>query len=121
VKLILPYPPALNRMYRSIVIGGHSRVLLSKEARKYKANVSDAYMAETASVARPFFKKPLELYLNVTFYRPRKVGDIDGALKGLLDALQGLAFENDSQVKELHVWRDDDKANPRVEVTINPF
>lgn len=40
-------------------------------------------------------------------------------IKIMLDALQGHAFHNDSQVSMLHAVRLDDKTNPRVEVEIS--
>jgi Holliday junction resolvase RusA-like endonuclease len=46
------------------------------------------------------------------------VGDVDGPVKALLDSLNGLAWDDDSQIEVLHVFRHDDKANPRVEVEV---
>jgi hypothetical protein len=40
------------------------------------------------------------------------------AIKVLVDALQGIAYSNDSQVSELHAYLHDDKARPRVEVNV---
>jgi Holliday junction resolvase RusA-like endonuclease len=53
-----------------------------------------------------------------TLYRPRRAGDADNALKALLDALNGLLWVDDSQIEELHLWRRDDKARPRVELVV---
>lgn len=114
--LTLPYPPSLNRMYRSVVIGRFARVLLSKEAREYKDAV--ALRCIRAGLVTPILKPQL-LSIEIRLFRPRRSGDIDGALKGLLDSMQGFVYENDSQIKELHVVRGDDKHNPRVEVTVS--
>jgi Holliday junction resolvase RusA-like endonuclease len=35
-----------------------------------------------------------------------------------LDALQGSLYLNDSQIVALHLYRYDDKANPRIEVSV---
>jgi Holliday junction resolvase RusA-like endonuclease len=35
------------------------------------------------------------------------------------DALTGIVYEDDSQIAELHLYRDYDKANPRLEVVIH--
>lgn len=35
-----------------------------------------------------------------------------------MDALTGIAFEDDSQIMEAHVRKDYDKARPRVEIAI---
>jgi crossover junction endodeoxyribonuclease RusA len=107
--LVLPYPPANNHYYRAVPGRG---VLLSAEARRYK---EDAGMVALAAGVRPV-DGPVAL--TVTLYRPQKRGDIDGRLKGLLDALNGIAYRDDSQVVELHAYRLDDKDHPRVEVQV---
>jgi crossover junction endodeoxyribonuclease RusA len=107
--LVLPYPPANNHYYRAVPGRG---VLLSAEARRYK---EEAGMVALAAGVRPV-DGPVALLL--TFYRPEKRGDLDGRFKGLLDALNGIAYRDDSQVVELHAYRRDDAANPRVEVQV---
>ena len=110
VELTLPYPPSVNRYWRTIVKDKRAFPILSAEARAYKARMA------TYAVGR----QPLQgaLRLRVRLYRPRKAGDIDGPLKPLLDALQGILYVNDSQLVRLEVDRFDDKDNPRVEVEV---
>jgi Holliday junction resolvase RusA-like endonuclease len=36
------------------------------------------------------------------------------------DALSGMVYEDDSQITELHLYRDYDKARPRIELTVQP-
>jgi Holliday junction resolvase RusA-like endonuclease len=43
---------------------------------------------------------------------------LDNTAKAVLDALRGQAFEDDSQVVELHMFRGDDKERPRCEVEV---
>jgi hypothetical protein len=38
----------------------------------------------------------------------------------MLDALKGIAFGDDVEVSEIHLRRDLDRANPRVELTVLP-
>ncbi len=60
-----------------------------------------------------------DVLMAITWFRARKAGDIDGILKTLMDSLQGVAYKNDSQVKELFVKvMDCDPKNPRVEIGI---
>lgn len=115
MKLTLPYPPTLNRMYRAVVIGKNARVLLSAEARSYKSKVADICAAAN--------EKPLRgtVIVFVDAYRPRKVGDLDGALKVALDSLQGFCYENDNQVVRIVANRFDDKQNPRLEIEVCPY
>jgi Holliday junction resolvase RusA-like endonuclease len=84
--------------------------LISEEGREYKRTVAILGCAcdpMTGPVSLTYF-----------VYRPRKVGDLDNYLKGLLDALKGIAFIDDAQVVELHGFLYDDKTNPRVDVVI---
>lgn len=111
IHLTLPYPPSANVYWRA----WKGRMLVSREARAYKAGV-------LARCKLMRLGKPLTgaVALFVRVYRPRRVGDLGNRLKVLEDALQGIAFEDDDQVIEVHMWREDDKENPRVEVTVEP-
>lgn len=109
MKLSLPYPPSANRLWRN----WRGRMVLSTEGRSYKQGVK--LRALTQGCLRPL-EGPVVVF--VTAYRPRRNGDLDNALKALLDALKGVAFVDDDQVVELHAMRLDDKADPRVVVTI---
>jgi len=42
-----------------------------------------------------------DIKCRVEFYGPRK-GDIDNLLKSLFDGLNGIAFDDDKQIRELH-------------------
>lgn len=108
--LTLPVPPSANRWWRSV---GH-RVLLSREARQYKAATALRCLAHRVVMVRP----PRQVSVSLVWYRAKRQGDLDKRLGILLDALQGLAYENDSQVIELHARRDEDADRPRVEVTV---
>jgi hypothetical protein len=70
-------------------------------------------MASALPIAGP-------VIVDIRLYRPRRIGDIDGPLKPLLDALThaGLWLD-DSQVEQLRVTRLDDKENPRVDISVS--
>lgn len=60
-----------------------------------------------------------EVIVNVTFYfGNKKKNDIDNCLKILLDAAEGILFEDDSQIVELHVFKKYNKKNPRIEISV---
>jgi len=111
VFLVLPYPPSVNRLYRTIIRGKRAMPIKSAEHRAYMLAVA----AGTAVQPWPADKR---LAVSLRLYRPRRIGDIDGPIKTLFDALNGRAWVDDSQVVELHIQRLDDKARPRVEVSI---
>ena len=111
--LVLPYPPSANVYYRH----ANGRMLLSREGREYKTRVAVALIL---TEPRPVpGRGPIGVRLDL--YRPRKAGDADNRIKPILDALNGHAWDDDKQVAELHVYRYDDRSNPRVEVRVWPL
>ena len=103
----LPEPPSANRWWRRF----GTRMVLSDEARFYKKKVAAMLHGKA---------KPLkgDVSLTMAWYRGRKAGDLDKRQGILLDALQGCLYVNDAQIVALHAYRYDDKANPRVEVSV---
>lgn len=110
MKLRVPYPPLANRYWRVF----RGRVVKSEEARRYQQGLR---MRALTQRIRPLSG---DVVVSLAVFRPRRSGDLDGAHKVLLDALQGVAYVNDSQVVELLARRYDDPADPRVEVSVEP-
>lgn len=112
MKLTLAYPPTVNTYWR--VVNG--RPILSAEARAYKQGTKLRALTQGARI-------PLAgpVALNLAVYRPRRVGDLDNVLKAILDALKGIAFEDDKQVVQIFATRWDDAARPRVEVNVEAW
>lgn len=108
MKATLPFPPFLNRYYRK----WRNRVVISNEGRAYKVAAMVQARAQGVRVLTG------HVALRLRFYRRIRRGDIDGPLKCLFDSLQGVAFENDSQVRKLEAELFEDKVNPRVEVEV---
>lgn len=106
MKLTLPFPPLLNRYY-FYMRGGR---VLSKEGKAYKVAV--ALRAKAAGIEMAVE----QLILHLGIYRKAKRGDIDGGLKAILDAGNGCLWRDDGQISALHVFQQEDKANPRVEL-----
>lgn len=109
LTLTLPYPPSVNHYL------GHTR-----NGHMYRTQAARDYKEMVGSILYDLEVDPLQglLCVTITAYRPRKAGDIDGILKVSLDAMNKLAYEDDKQIIELHVFRRDDKHNPRLEITI---
>ena len=108
MKFTLDYPPSLNRLYRNV----RGMTLLSREGREYKKRAG--FMALQQRV-RPL-AGPLCVVLRV--FRPQRRGDLDNSSKALLDSLNGIAWGDDSQIVELHMFREDDKDRPRAEIEV---
>lgn len=64
-------------------------------------------------------KKEKEAALNNEF-PPSSKPDTDNIMKGILDALNGVAFEDDRYIYDLHIVKKFD-INPRVEVIITSY
>ena len=112
ITLTLPYPPSANRYWRSIVIKGAVRVLVSTEARQYKA--------KCAALAAAAFKRPFEgpVGIKLLVHRPIRRGDLGNRIKVIEDVLQGFAYADDAQIERIEAQRFDDKLNPRVVVSV---
>jgi crossover junction endodeoxyribonuclease RusA len=104
ITLTLPVPPSVNRYWTY----QRGRVYTSDEARAYKQ--------EVALLCRHVEKLRGAVAMNISVYRPRKAGDLDNYLKVLLDALNGILYEDDSAIVEICCFRYDDAKNPRVVV-----
>jgi crossover junction endodeoxyribonuclease RusA len=109
IVLTLPVPPSANRYWKTTSRG---KIYETDEAKAYK---QDVYYQ-----TRHIKKLSGEICVNFTVFRPRQVGDLDNYQKIMFDALQGIAFDNDNQIIEIHAFRKNDKHNPRVEVLIYP-
>jgi len=116
LQLTLPVPPSANRYWRSV--NGHP--VKSREAREYRARVQLAVMRATfgSLTSHQVIDAASPMAVTIRWYRAAKMGDLDNRLKVLLDALNGTAYGDDSQIVELHAYRAEDKKNPRVEVTV---
>jgi crossover junction endodeoxyribonuclease RusA len=109
LKFTLPYPPSVNHYLGH---RGHT-VYRTEKANDYREIVGWILNdMEIDPSTNP-------LVVTIRAFRPRKAGDIDGILKVALDAMNKLAYQDDKQIIELHVFRGDDKHNPRLEVEIN--
>jgi len=98
----IPLPPSANN-YWTIANG---RFVTTHEASAYKKQIF--YQLHNLEPLRG------DICLNITVFRKIKRGDLDNFLKIMLDALNGIVYLDDSQVVEIHAYRDDDKDNPHV-------
>lgn len=109
VKVTLPYPPSVNRLYNRTRSGG-----VHKSARAV------AFTEEVALICNGLDSEPFtgRVRVDISAYRPSKRGDIDNIAKATLDALEGYTYHNDKQIVELHIRRFDDPKNPRLAVKV---
>lgn len=111
MRLSLPYPPSVNRIWRVF----RNRIIKAKAGREYAKLVQlEARQQDAVPLDGP-------VSVSVVAYRPRKVGDLDNTFKAAFDSLAGICWHNDSQIVEIHALRLDDKHNPRLEVDVRPW
>jgi crossover junction endodeoxyribonuclease RusA len=88
-------------------------MVVSTEAREYREHVG--WICRSAGV--DMLSGDVTVVMSV--YRPRKVGDLDNCIKIILDAMQGIVYENDKQVDYIIARRFEDKNEPRVEIEVS--
>ena len=110
MEFTLPFPPSVNRYWRMPRALG--RPILSREARLYK---SQAGLEARRQGVRQLTG---DVLVQIDVYRPARRGDIDNFGKVALDSLNGIAWNDDNQIIDLHLRRFDDKTNPRLQVRV---
>ena len=133
ILLSLPYPLSANRYWKAITIPGRTMMAPTREAKAYCADV--ARICAAAGIREPITGR-IALAIRLFPARPqdwarraRKLGaawdddvrciDLDNANKVLLDALKGIAFEDDRWVRRLQAERmEPDEHGARVIVAI---
>jgi len=120
LKLVFPYPPSVNRMWRSYVPKGWKRaiVVLTPEAKAYKEQVG--WMAKEQGV-RKLLTGPVEIRLMLV-PKNRVCMDLSNCWKVAEDALNGIVYGDDAQVFKIIAERaDPDPTGARLEVEILPL
>jgi Holliday junction resolvase RusA-like endonuclease len=103
--------PASKANSRRVVnIGGMSRLIKSAKALTY----AEAFKAQARPIT-PLLEGDLRVTM-IIHYASRRP-DLDESL--ILDLLQGVAYINDRQVKEKHIYWGLDKDNPRTEIIVD--
>ncbi|MBS0170237.1 MAG: RusA family crossover junction endodeoxyribonuclease [Nitrospira sp.] len=119
IALTLPIPPSVNHQYATV----QGRRLLSAKGRAFKAFVGQHILVALAqSPHRATLRHNLQqasLSLSIRFFFASALRrDTDGGLKIAQDALcEGLGL-NDNRVIETHLYKYQDRDNPRMEVLL---
>ena len=100
--MTLPWPPSVNSYWRSVVMGGQVRVLISAKGREYRAALAADPATSTVRLG-----SDVRLAVRVILCPPDKRRiDLDNRMKGLLDGLTfAQVWGDDSQVDALHILR----------------
>lgn len=108
--VILPWPPSVNRYWRTF----RGRMLISADGRSYRQEAVIAAMP-----GQRFGAAKVRVSIDAWLPDNRR-RDVDNLLKAPLDALcHAGIYDDDSQIVELSIRRAGlDKANPRLEITL---
>lgn len=132
VTLVLPYPVSANRYWRIRVVKGIAMTYVSQEAKDYKREV--AWLVKAAGIRQPITGRVAVSYV---LYPKRPLDwskraakdplgwddtvqslDLDNCQKVLLDALKGVAFDDDKWVRRIAAERAEPDGEARLVVTI---
>lgn len=95
-SVTLPYPPSANRYWRIF----RGRAVHSKAATDYRKAVADILSKQPVN-----YQVSLSVILHPKQNQDgsdcKVIIDLDNCLKVTLDALQGLAYHNDNQVRHI--------------------
>jgi Holliday junction resolvase RusA-like endonuclease len=115
IEIVVPGSPvSVNQTY----------AVASRGGRFYKRAVANTFQERIRSLAFAQAQrdgwllrfKRIPIYVLIVARNIRH--DIDGPVKLVLDALQGVLYENDSQIQELHVYRRDGPGDPELRITV---
>lgn len=108
MRLILPYPVSANRYWRI----WRNRAVRSAQAAAYKETVRRIAQEAGAMPSEGSVAVRLRLIpkANKDGGASKTVIDLDNALKVALDALQGIAYHNDRQVRRIAAEYGDEPA-----------
>lgn len=116
----LPIEPQPKGRPKFTTIAGHLHAYTPKKTLNYESQVADLYKQMSGRV---YIKKPQAIHVAIMFGMPipmstpkkyrepmlqdeikhTKKGDIDNLAKSVLDALNGVAWEDDSQIVSLNL------------------
>ena len=106
---ILGEPASKANSRKMVLIAGSPRLIKSSKALSY----ASAFKLQAKPAAK-LLDGDVAVHIKI-WYASRRP-DLDESL--ILDLLQGVAYENDRQVKEKHIYWGLDKHNPRCEIRV---
>jgi len=110
--ITLPLPPSDNHIYLQ---RGKMR-FMTKEAKNWKENAQWEIKIQRASKRKMIVR---DTKIGKVIFYLKHWRDIQGSLKLIFDAMEGIIYENDRQVVRFGpVIKRQDKENPRVEIEI---
>lgn len=121
ITLELPFPPSMNTYWRTALVHGRPRTMISKRGRQYRIDLFNAFIA-TAGIEK--YRDPMQgpLECDIELHPPDdRRRDCDNFAKAILDGLEHAGmYENDCQIKLLTIRMMPKKTPGTAVVTIKP-
>ena len=108
--LILGEPASKANSRRIVMIRGTARSIKSQKALNYVASFKQQCLQQAGEAWEDDVSVTIHIY-----YASRRP-DLDESV--ILDCLQDVAYRNDRQVKEKHIYWHLDRENPRAEIEV---
>lgn len=109
---ILGEPASKANSRKMVYVRGKPMFIKSSKALAY----ASAFKHQTLAAAGANVMLDGDVAVHIKIYYASRRPDLDESL--ILDLLQGVAYENDRQVKEKHIYWGLDKENPRTEIRV---
>lgn len=116
LELVLDFPPSTNRMWRTTFRGRKPRTYKNPTAVSYSELV--ATKAQLQCLNQGWRPTDQATAVTMRFFFPTRAGDLSNRIKVVEDALNGIAWRDDKQTKEMHLFRELDRTRPRVEILV---
>ena len=113
LQLMLPYPPSVNHYWGQ----SGKQKFLGKKGKEFRMAVAEACAEAGVEMMTG------RLSVHVALFPPdRRMRDVDNVLKPLLDACEHAGcFENDNQIDELHIIRQEVRKGGACTILILPL
>lgn len=119
-RIELPWPPSVNRYWRSVTINKAARVLISRDGHAYRGAVQVAVLNARMRGDCVLVRIAHPIAVTIEAHAPdRRARDLDNLPKAILDSLTHAGvWTDDSIIDELHVLRRPVTPGGRIVVTI---
>ncbi len=121
LRFTLPLPPSKNRLTRRVRMPGGGFRTYPSPAKKRFVRLVKLLGKGTKPIADGKVRVELLVFRGLDKNGKLKRGDLANYEELTLDALQGVAYRNDSQIRRLVTELFDDREHPRVEVRVEPY
>lgn len=117
--LALPYPVSMNAIWRVY----RGKQALTAEARRYRNEIKYECSKQKVKMHTGPVSVVIELRPKLTISgRASKVlMDLDNCIKATLDGLQGIAIDNDREVKRIYAYYGEPVENGGLVITIEKY